>query len=232
MRYFTKYFTLALLVVSVFFLQSCLSDNDDYNPMVIGTTKIVDNEASITYFMLDSGYKLTPNNLEGVDAQKLENNQRVFLQLKDVDEDEAKKELKATIILLVKIETKDIEFTESAETAKQLLDASDPVNIGDAYIANGYLTLRYNYKGEYKNDKHTFSLYAIKDESSSKDGAYQLYLTHDEGGDNGQVMNTKIMSFPIESIKEELNQNDKAEIIFKTYYSGNMKYSIYFNKKK
>lgn len=227
-----KSFMLAILLMTVFMLQSCLKENDDFYPVVIGTTKIVDNDVNSAYFILDTGYKLSVNNINDLSLKDLQNNQRVFLQLKDVVEDNTKKELQGTIVMLVNIKTQDVEFTKDQASANELLENSDPVNIGEAYIVNGFLTLKYHYKSLHESGIHKFNLYAIEDVSTIDNTIYRLFLTHDASNDVDGPVRTLFMSFPIENIQEEIDSHEKTVITFKTYYSGNVDQTVYINKKK
>lgn len=227
-----KSLKLATLLMTILLLQSCLKENNDFNPVVIGTAKVVNNEVSSTHFILDTGYTLLPNNIEELGGKQIKDNQRVFIQLKDVEEDSSKKELHGTIIMLVKIKTQEIEFTENLSSASELLDKSDPINIGDAYVVNGFLTLKYHFRSSQSPDKHEFKMYALKDLSAEKENTYQLFLTHNTNGDNDGPVNSLFMSFPIENIQEQVDSHDKTVITFKTYYSGNENYTVYINKKK
>ena len=221
-----KTLKLATLLMAVLMLQSCLNNDDNFHPVVIGTAKVIDNDPNSVYFILDTGYKLLPNNIEDISRNDIEDNQRVFLQIKDVEEDESKKEIHGTIIMWVKIKTQAVEFTESVTTGNELMKNSDP------YVVNGFLTLKCHYKGTQLNDSHKFNLYALKDAESDKDGHFQLYLTHDATEDNEGSVNTVFLSFPVDNIQDEIDSHKSTVISFKTYYSGYENYTVYIKKQK
>lgn len=225
----TQYLIIALVVMG---LQSCIKSGDDYYPMAIGTVQIETGDVNTLYFDLDSGYKLFPKNPEDIVVNDLKTNDRVFIQYTDPDEDSSKKELTAKIKMLLQVDTGDIEFTEDDNSAQSLIEASAPINITEAYIANGFLTLKYSYLGKLNASDHNIELYATKDNPSNDGKTLKLYLTHDAKEDNNTYINKGIISFPISEINDQVEVAEKVTIMSKTIYSGPQEVPVYINKQK
>ncbi|WP_018109012.1 hypothetical protein [Bacteroides propionicifaciens] len=223
----THYLIIALVVMG---LQSCIRSGDEYSPMAIGTVQVETGDINTLYFDLDSGYKLFPNNPENLVAYDLKTNDRVFIQFTELDENTSKKELTAKIKMLQQVETGNVEFTQDDSSAEGLIQASDRINITEAYIANGFLTLKYSYIGQPSVWDHTIQLYATKDNKIEDTKILKLYLTHDASEDNSTYINNGIISFPITEINDLVKAAEEVSITSKTIYSGVQETAVYIKK--
>lgn len=231
MRNSLKSIKITAFVLLVIALHSCLKDSEEYYPIQIGTVQVIDKNSENTSFLLDSSYMLYPKNPENIAHLKLKQNDRVFIQFSDLSQDESKKELHATIKYIDLIPTKSIEQTENENSAMELIDKSDKINITDAYITNGFITFKYTYQGGQKRpEEHHISMFSTT-EIDQNSGVLKLYLTHDSQGDFGTNTISEVITLPVNSIEEQLTQVKEVKIISKTIIQGVIEHDVYLKNK-
>ena len=242
MKKIYKYTKLIPLALILLFIQGCVKSRDEYIYIQIGTVKKI--EISETepekkfYFLLDSNEELYPRVDEGYLSKRLDHNDRVIVQFTEVEQYASKKELHAKIQMIHPIRTVDIEFADKEDISNQLAN-SNTVNITEAYIANGFLTLKYSYLGGYKPDKdHKFKMLAfhaplLEPESRVEtEDIARLTLIHDAKEDTGTQIQNGIISFPTDNIKSLLEDKEQLNITINTVYDGIKEYSINLKKSR
>lgn len=236
MRKLLKYLKVVPFVILIFALQGCLRSRD-YVYIQIGTVKKTEisesDSKSEIYFLLDSSEKLYPDLKESYLSSKLKHNDRVIVQFSSVKQDKVNKEIIAEIKAVHPIRTEEIQFKSKEEVANKL-EKSDKVNITEAYVVNGFMTLKYSYFGGNKpNKEHLFEIYFIEqDENVGNHKTVNLTLIHDAEGDEGYSLENSIISFPIDNIESHLKENETVSIKSKTIYNGIKTHQIKLKKRE
>lgn len=215
------FFLIALTPV----LQSCLNDNDSeyYNDsFAISTIKLLDKDKKDFYFILDDGNKMYPSEKPGMANYELKEGQRAFVVFKELDEKIDGYKYNIQVRNIVDILTKDIEYLTDAN-ASDIGD--DPINATYMWIAQGFLTIEFQYYGTQSSDKkHFLNLVVNKlpngSGQNSENDYLELEFRHNMKGDEPVNLGEGYVSFKLDKIAEEMKGKKGLKIRINTIHEG------------
>lgn len=172
-KFKTLLLTLAFVMVSTPFFQSCSTDSDNMF-FTIATFRITENNE--VYFVLDQGEKMYANIQS---SGRIEDGQRVYVSFDILDEPMSGYDYNIRVLDIQEILTiAPITLTE--ENAHSIGD--DKINITDMWFGDGYLNIQFQFYGTRNSSKqHLFNLVynAIEDvDKDTEDGYVNLELRH------------------------------------------------------
>lgn len=200
------------------FLQSCLkNDGPNYSDLTIATLKSTD--ADSYYFGLDSGRKMYPGDDSAIRNYPIVDGKRVFVWFHQLEEQVPGYDYNIQVVQMDSILTKGIiPLTEA--TADSIGD--NKININYHWIAQGYLTMEFQYYGTRNpNKKHMLNLVHNEDTKLvDEEGYINLEFRHNAFEDNGGRLGEGIVSFNLDKIAEEMKTAKGLKVRVKTIYDN------------
>lgn len=231
-----------LLLFSASLLQSCLDDDSsswkDTIPedakLGIVTIHLTDtNSPSDYYFTLDNGKTIYPAIKTNFEDYKAVEGQRAFAYLRMMDNADLKTmegyDYNAELYKIVDILTKPIiPFTE--EIADSIGD--DYINVTHRWIAQGYLTMEYQFYGSGHPDfMHMLNLVHNKAAKLiDEEGYINLEFRHNAFNDVKTKLREGLVSFKLDQIADDMKIAKGLKIRVNTVYDGIQYYKINFDK--
>lgn len=221
-----------LLLTTLLFiptLHSCLDDDDDVEKyLAVSTIKVPDEAGKEFYFVQDDGKKMYPGDTRYVSNYKAKDGQRAFVIYTKLEEQPVQGyDSNTQIRNIVEILTKDI-VTLTPENEEKIGD--DPINAVYMWVAQGYLTIEFQYYGTHREDKKHFlnlvinqlpdSDPAAKENTSSDDDYVNLEFRHNSEGDSPTWLGEGYVSFKLDEIASQLEGKKGLKVRVKTLYDG------------
>lgn len=185
------------VVLLVMILPAC--NKDDQLPQWTGIGTIEKPDANLDDFtiVLDGDEKLIPSS--SISGNNLEDGERVIVQY-EIIEELGNDEYKIRLYDLDRILTKNI-FQLTEATNDSIGD--DPVFVKDdnIWIKDNYLNFIFSYYGAY--EVHMVNLVKLYEATYTEDGKLILEFRHNSNDDFSSVLLNGVVSFDLESLKEE-----------------------------
>lgn len=223
-----KYITLAItLLIFSSFLQSCLDDNEPSDSLVISTIIVPVEGGKDYYFNLDDGSNMYPGDTRKLAPFELKDGQRAFVIFKELDEKIAGYDYNVEVKKVEPILTKDI-IELTTENTVEIGD--DCINTTHMWIAQGYLTIEFQYLGTHNKDKMHFLNLVINETATEKenDEYINLEFRHNAEGDVPNRLGEGYVSFKLKNIKSQIEGKKGLKIRVNTIYDGEKFYNIDF----
>lgn len=171
---------LALALFALASLVACHNDNDEDPPKFLIEYGTIEKINDVDYVVrLDKGPLLLPVDTT-ISGRGLKNEMRVDIDYTILDDapDATLCDYLVAINYLNEIPTFNIIPASEATSADQ---GSDPVDITQLIVANGFLTIEFLYEASDLSDSHRFTL--VLQEQPTTDNRRLLSFHHDNGGD-------------------------------------------------
>ena len=223
----------ALIVVLTPFLQSCMNDDGPNDSLVISTVKVPDADSKEYYFVLDNGEKMFPGDTHWVSGYKAIDGQRAFVICNELDQPVAGYDYNVEVKDIRNITTKDV--IDLTEENKDKI-GNDKINATYMWIAQGYLTIEFQYMGTHSEDKKHFLNLVVNKLSIMNPKVDDDYLTlefrHNAEGDLPNQLEEGYVSFKLKEIEEEMTGKIGLKIRVNTLYSDMKVYTVDFPAEK
>lgn len=224
-----KMIALALIVMLVPFLQSCLDDDGPNDSLVISTIKVPDANSKEYYFLLDNGDKMYPGDTRWVSGYKAVDGQRAFVVCNELEQPVTGFNYNVEVKDIRDITTKDVvDLTE--ENQEKIGD--DKINATYMWIAQGYLTVEFQYMGTHSADKKHFLNLVVNKlteiNPQADDDYFTLEFRHNAEGDSPDWLGEGYVSFKLKGIEEQIKDKKGLRIRVNTLYNGIKEYTVDF----
>ncbi len=191
------------VVLLVMILPACNKDDQLPQWTSIGTIEKTDASLDEYTILLDGDERLIPNTT--IENNNLEDGERVVVQY-EIIEELGNDEYKVKVYDLDRILTKDIiQLTEAINDSI----GNDPVFVKEEniWIKNNYLNFIFSFYGAY--EMHRINLVKPYEITHTDDGKLILEFRHNSNNDFSSAVYKGVVSFNLESLKEEgLNDID------------------------
>lgn len=213
------------------FLQSCLDDDEPSDSLVISTIKVPVEGGKEYYFNLDDGSKMYPGDTRYLTPFELIDGQRAFILFKELDEKIAGYDYNVEVKKVEPILTKDI-INLTTENIEEIGD--DRINATHMWIAQGYLTIEFQYLGTHTKDKMHFLNLVINKTLTEKEDDEYIYLEfrHNAEDDTPDRPGEGYVSFKLKEIEPLLEGKKGLKIRVNTIYNGEKFYNVDFPSSK
>lgn len=176
-------------------MQSCIdNDNSDsYLPNALVTVKA--DEAGKTYFKVDEGCTLYPDNLKTAlyDGKEV----RALVSYKELDKETPGYTKTVELNWVDSIRTKDVVLLQPGESLDKFgHDVIDIVNDWVTVLEDGYLTLRVRTFWGDVNRRHEINLVG----NINPDDPYEVELRHDSKGDTNGRLGDALIAFRLKNL--------------------------------
>lgn len=215
----TVLFIFVHLCIVLPWLYSCTNDWDENAPLLaIGTVKVIADQDY--YFALDEGSKLYPGDTSNIQGYQVIAGQRAFVYFTPLEENLPGYEYNAKIMHIENILTKDIYImpTEKSDSI-----GNDPINAVEAWIAEGYLNIKYQfYHSNNQEKKHMLNL-VVNEEITSENTRPDYFLLefrHNAYEDAQLEPGTGVVSFKLDNIKDSIKDKKGINIRVKSLHDG------------
>lgn len=220
-----KLMTLFFLIALTPIFQSCLDDNDsDYynDSFAISTINVLDQDKKDFYFTLDDGSKMYPSEKPGMGNYEVKDGQRAFVLFKELDQKIDGYKYNIQVRNIVDILTKDI-VDLTSDNVSDIGD--DPINATYMWVAQGFLTIEFQYYGTHSSDKkHFLNLVVNKlpegTEGDADSDYLELEFRHNKKGDEPVALGEGYVSFKLDKIAEEMKGKKGLKIRINTIHEG------------
>ncbi|MFV0545876.1 MAG: NigD-like protein [Bacteroides sp.] len=219
---------LSFWIAIIPFFQSCMSDGEPVDSFVISTIKVPDAESKDYYFLLDNGKKMFPSITDWVKGYEAKEGQRAFVLFRDLEQTTEGYDYSIEVKRIENILTKDI-IDLTAENEAEIGD--DGINTTYMWIAQGYLTIEFQYYGTNSSDKkHYINLVnnTLNTEPNPDEEYIELEFRHNAEGDAPAVLGEGYVSFKLNSLADQMEGKKGLKIRVKTIYEGTKLYTVDF----
>lgn len=195
---------LALLLINIF-LSSCEDDSVD----IYGDYAVINRTDSTCTLETDQGAVLLPSNLR-ISSSYLKDKDRVIVSFTILDEAKEADDYDyyVEVVDIYKILTKDI-IPYSVNISDSL--GTDPVELNEPWIKNGYITLDFFFAGGQPGLKHMVNLTQYPEKT--EDDRILLEFRHNAFQDSYSYKYHGIVAFPTSSI--QTNASDSVQLRIK-----------------
>lgn len=213
---FRMWVAVAVLTVTV---SSCLEDDEyevDELLFAIGNVRII--EGNDYYFELDEGSKLYPGDTTAISNYPLVENQRAFVYFTLLEQALPGYEYNAALKHVENILTKDIhKMTPEEEDSI----GHDRIDVDNIWLTEDYVNIVYRfYHSNNAEKKHMLNLVVNENDSASDDGFLHLEFRHNAYNDTPLQGGNGIVSFRLDSIRDQLDKYEGLCIRAYTLYQG------------
>lgn len=227
-----KFITLSFILLLVPFLQSCLDDSEPVDSFVISTVKVLDETNKDYYFLLDNGKKMFPGITKWVGGYEPKDGQRAFVLFQELEDKAAGYDYNIEVKRIENVLTKDV-VDLTAENEKEIGD--DAINTTYMWIAQGYLTIEFQYFGTNSADKKHFLNLVVnkikeKTEKDPSDNYIELEFRHNAKEDTPAQLGEGYVSFKLDKIADQMEGKKGLKIRVKTIYEGVKEYTVDLKK--
>ncbi len=223
--------TLIMMLPLLPVLHSCLDDNDEEERYFsVNTVKVPDETNNKDfYFLQDDGTKMFPGNAQYLHNYEAKEGQRAFVIYTKLDEPVQGYDSNIEVWNIVDILTKDI-VNLTPENEEEIGD--DAINVPYMWVAQGYLTIEFQYYGTHREDKKHFLNLVINElpeetpaaappaEGENDDEYVYLEFRHNSEGDSPALLGEGYVSFKLDKIAPKLEGKKGLKIRVKTLYDG------------
>ncbi len=220
-RFFTMLF---VLLMSAPLFYSCLDEDDKVPYYAMATVKVI--EGKDYYFALDNGKKMYPSDTTRIHDYKVTDGQRAIAWFDKLAEVKTGYDYNITLRGISDVLTKNI-IPLTEETADSIGDNRISIYNREAWVAQGYLTIRFYFMGTYNpSQPHMLNLVQNETVEYEDDGYIHLEFRHNAYDDPRDRLMHGYVSFKLDKIAEEMKTAKGLKIRVKTIEQGEKFYIL------